>query len=271
MTPRLLHVGTYAPGRVACAMVPSTRRLVPEVEAAVDAAWANLAVARPGVVLFDGPICRLESFESDGPTLRLAFSRAGYKTFYGTNLQHPDFAKTFGPDVMCSPTGASVALHTADGFLMFGRRNASVAYYPGRVHPFAGSVEPPPDGTPPDVFADARRELREEVHLAGTDVADLALIGIAEDAALLHPELIFRARTPLSAAEVQARIAPAEHGGGVAVAATHDDIEAALQAPAFTPVARAAMLLWGRETFGTDWFNKARTRAGRPSHGQSAG
>ena len=139
---------------------------------------------------------------------------------------------------------------------MFGRRNRSVAYYPGRVHPFAGSVEPLPADAPPDVFADARRELREEVNLVGSDVEGLALMGIAEDAALGHPELIFRARTPLTAAEVTARIDEAEHGGGVAVPATRDGIGAALKAPAFTSVARAAMLLWGRAAFGDLWFTK---------------
>ena len=257
MSLRFHHLGTYPPGRVVSAMVPSTRRLVPAVEAAVDAAWDNLAVARPGVTLFDGPLCRLESFAAEGGTLRLAFSRTSYKIFYGTNLQHPEFADTFGPGVMAAPTGASVALRTADDFLMFGRRNRSVAYYPGRVHPFAGSVEPLPADAPPDVFADARRELREEVNLVGSDVEDLALMGIAEDAALGHPELIFRARTPLTAAEVTARIDEAEHGGGVAVAATRAAIEAALKAPAFTPVARAAMLLWGRAAFGETWFTRA--------------
>ena len=254
---RFHHVATHAPGRIVSTMVPSTRRLVPEVERAVDAAWGNLAVARPGVTLFDGPICRLESFSTDGETLRLAFSRSSYKIFYGTNLQHPEFATRFGPGVMCAPTGASVALETADGFLMFGRRNQSVAYYPGRVHPFAGSVEPLPGDRPPDVFADARRELREEAGLAGPAVADLALVGIAEDATLRHPELIFRARTPLTAAEVRAQINPAEHGGGVAVGASREGIESALNAPAFTPVGRAAMLLWGRGAFGTEWFEAA--------------
>lgn len=255
-TLRFHHLATHAPGRVISAMVPSTRRLVPEVEVAINSAWANLAVARPGVTLFDGPICRLESFSSDGGTLRLAFSRSSYKIFYGTNLQHPEFATRFGRDVMCAPTGASVALETADGFLMFGRRNQTVAYYPGRVHPFAGSVEPLPGDRPPDVFADARRELREEAGLAGPAVADLALIGIAEDATLLHPELIFRARTPLAAREVQARVNPDEHGGSVAVPTDQEEIETALKAPAFTPVARAAMLLWGRASFGVEWFER---------------
>ena len=216
------------------------------------------------MTLFDGPICRLESFSTDGETLRLAFSRSSYKIFYGTNLQHPEFATRFGRDVMGAPTGASVALETADGFLMFGRRNQSVAYYPGRLHPFAGSVEPLPGDRPPDVFADARRELREEAGLAGPAVADLALIGIAEDATLLHPELIFRARPPFTADEVRAKVDPHEHGGSVAVPANQQGIEAALKAPAFTPVARAAMLLWGRGTFGADWFDTTVAWASRP-------
>jgi hypothetical protein len=47
----------------------------------------------------------------------------------------------------------SPALLTADGFLMMGRRNASVAYYPNRVHPFAGALDP----GDADMFAAVRR------------------------------------------------------------------------------------------------------------------
>jgi len=81
---------------------------------------------------------------------------------------------------------------TADDWLLLGRRNATVAYYPSRVPPFAGALEP---GDPTDVFAEARRELREELGFVEHDVSDIRLAGIVEDASLRQPELIFRVRT----------------------------------------------------------------------------
>ena len=259
---RLLHVADYAPGRVTSRLVRSTRRVVPEVEAGIDAAWDNLAVDRPGVTLFDGPMCRLEGFDPRDGTLDVAFSRTSYKVFLGTNLARPDPAATYGPDVLARPTGVSVALRTADDWLLFGRRNASVAYYPGRVHPFAGSVEPRGDdhADPPDVFADVARELREEAGLVGNEVTGVALAGVAEDSALGHPELIFRGHTPLARRDVAARVNPAEHAGLVAVPATADGVDAALDDPALTPVARACLLLWGRSALRRDWFDSRSAR-----------
>ena len=64
---------------------------------------------------------------------------------------------------------------------MLGRRNATVAYYPSRVHPFAGSLEPADDL---DVFDDVFRESREELALGKGDIADIVCTGVAEDQSL---------------------------------------------------------------------------------------
>ena len=85
-------------------------------------------------------MCRLERWtvSPDGSRLRLSLSETSYKPFYGTNMSHPELADRFGADVMANPVGVSPALETADGYLLLGRRNSAVAYYPGRLHPFAG-------------------------------------------------------------------------------------------------------------------------------------
>ena len=97
-------------------------------------------------------------------------------------------AEEFGDKVLANPIGVSTALETADGFLLMGRRNDSVAYYPNRVHPFAGALEPRDDL---DVFDDVRRELHEELAMTPDSIADIACIGVAEDNNIRHPELIF--------------------------------------------------------------------------------
>ena len=98
-------------------------RLPDKARELIDRAWQT-ASARPGVKLFDGPMCRLESWSAlAGGALQLTLSRTSYKLFMGTNMCHPELADRFGPQVLANPVGVSPALETADGFLMLGRRN----------------------------------------------------------------------------------------------------------------------------------------------------
>lgn len=257
--PTFLHTGDWSPGDIDVEFAPSGRRIVLEVEAAIDRAWQS-ALAVPGAHLFDGPMCRLERWEvtPGGARLRLTLSDSSYKPFLGTNMRHPEFADRYGPGVMANPVGVSPTLRTADGFLLFGRRNASVAYYPERIHPFAGALEPRDRG---DVFAAVRRELGEELSLADADVHDVRCAGLVLEPALRQTELVFRAVTPLTRQQVVNRLGREEHRGVYTIPATEAGVEAALPEPLLTPVAVAALLLWGRTAFGQAWFD---AKAARP-------
>jgi 8-oxo-dGTP pyrophosphatase MutT (NUDIX family) len=176
---------------------------------------------------------------------------------------HPELADRFGPHVLANPVGVSPALETADGFLMLGRRNARVAYYPSRVHPFAGCLEPfegesgrsaAPGNKGPDVFAAVRRELSEELGLEIDDVPVIRCTGIAEDTSLRQPELIFRVQSTLTRSRIESQVARDEHHASWAVPATQSGVEAGLIDPELTPVAVASLLLWGRVAFGPGWF-----------------
>ena len=247
----VLRAGDWGAGDVDVEWVSSGRRIVPEVEAAVERAWAD-ALARPGAHLFDGPMCRLERWavSHDNSRLRLALSLTSYKPFFGTNMTRPELADRFGEDILASPVGVSPALETADGFLLLGRRNASVAYYPNRVHPFAGALEPGDR----DVFSAVRRELREELSLTETEVPAVRCTGLVREAALRQTELIFRAASGLSRKQIEQRLDPEEHRSILAVPATREGVESVLADPALTPVGSAALLLWGRARFGGEWF-----------------
>src|SRR5258708_140253 len=144
MSPAMLTfhaVGDWMRNQVHLAQSHGLRRIVPEVEQLMDEAWRR-AISQPGVNLFDGPMCRLESWSASPDQLTLALSETSYKAFLGTNLHHPELADRYGREILANPVGVSPALETADGWLMMGRRNGSVAYYPHRIHPFAGAVEP---------------------------------------------------------------------------------------------------------------------------------
>jgi 8-oxo-dGTP pyrophosphatase MutT (NUDIX family) len=251
---RFLRLGNWPPEKVHAEWTANTRRQWPEVESAIDRAWAD-ALSRPGKYLFDGPMCRLESWRAADDRLDLLLSPSSYKPFLGTNMAHPEFADRFGPDVMANPVGVSPALLTADNFLLLGRRNAAVAYYPNRIHPFAGCLEP----TDADVFAAIRRELHEELSLSPQEITDLRCTGIVEDLNLRQPELIFSATTIRTRTQIESRLDRTEHDAIQAIPATEAGIEAALaQRDELTPVAVAALLLWGRLRFSETWFAKSR-------------
>ena len=252
---RFHATGRWTPGQVAVTRTPGTGRLVrPDVETIIEKAWKR-AASRPGVQLFDGPMCRLESWQASPGRLEVVLSETSYKPFLGTNLTHPELADRYGPAILANPVGVSPALITADGWLMMGRRNASVAYYPDRVHPFAGALDPADD----DPFAAIRRELAEELAFSESDVeADgMFCTGIAEDLSICQPELIFSAVSTRARKEIEAKLDATEHHGSWATRANREGVEAALASgEAFTPVAVAAMVLWGRGEFGAHWFDR---------------
>jgi 8-oxo-dGTP pyrophosphatase MutT (NUDIX family) len=238
---RYLVCGRWGVGQVACQRIGSTMRLPADVEAGIERAW-QAAKARLGDRLFDGPMCRFERFDVQESRLVLATSVTSYRLFLGTNMAHPDL-----PDGQrANPIGVSTALVTADGFVMLGRRSDNVAYYPRRLHPFAGSLEPADDL---DLFAAARRELHEEVGLTGPDIVELACLGIVEDLRLRHPELILSARTTRTRASVSQSLMGNEHTEAWNCRAEPAAIRLALNATpeAFTPVAVAALTLAARE------------------------
>jgi len=223
-----------------------------EIENEIERAWRQ-ARSRRGVKLFDGPMCRLECYRA-GKTLELELSRTSYKIFWGTNLTHADLADRYGPEALANPVGLSCALESSDGYLMLGRRNASLAYYPLRVHPFAGTLEP---ADPLDVFAGAERELAEELAFTPGDIAGILCIGMIEDLSLRQPELIFSVRSTRSRMQIEQTLDAAEHDACVAIESRPDKLEAALNDPELTPVALGTALLWGRGHFGAAWFDAA--------------
>jgi 8-oxo-dGTP pyrophosphatase MutT (NUDIX family) len=239
---------------VKCARAESTFAPPPLVSAEIERVWTMMGQI-PGVHLFDGGLCRLESYSAGAGELSLTLSDISYKSFAGTNMLNPQFASQYGQTAMANPLGMSAALISADGFLVMGRRNERVAYYPGRIHPFAGSVEPE-DAL--DVFGAVTRELKEELGLDGGELHEMKCLGIAEDRGLAHPELICHAVTQKTLDELRRGVDEVEHDAMVAIEVRRAVFERELAgAKLYTPIALATMLLCGRERFGREWFDAA--------------
>ena len=201
--------------------------------------------------MYDGPMCRMEYWRAEAGRLEVGLSETSYKPFMGTNLAHPELVEKYGVEVMANPVGVSSAVESSDGYLMLGRRNESVAYYPGRTHPFAGALEPRDGG---DVFGAVGRELDEELGLKEEDFELVRCTGVVEDMRLRHMEMLFRVRTRLSRAKIEGQVHREEHGDSVAVRAEGEAVLEALGDEALTPVAVGSLLLWGRIALGNAWF-----------------
>jgi 8-oxo-dGTP pyrophosphatase MutT (NUDIX family) len=229
--------GYWRHGQLTCTMVASTYAPIAEHIAGIDEAWTS-ACARPGVHLFDGPLCRFERLSATPEHFQLNVSRCSYKQFLGTNGTHPHWATSHGWSSLANAVGTSAALVSGDGWLVFGRRSSAVALYPGWAHPFGGILEP---GETTDLLAEMQRELSEEIGLGAADISELACIGLVRDPQLLQPELIYLARTSLSLAELERRLDAGEHTACWSVRATPTAIAAALAGEQLTPVTRLVL------------------------------
>ena len=248
MNAMIRHRGKWGRDAVVVTWTRSSRKIVPEVERMVEEQWAR-AKARLGDKLFDGPLCRLERLEA-GAQLRLWVSPTSYKPFLGTNLYHAELADEFGAEVLANPVGLSAAVETCDGWLLLGKRNDTVAYYPNRIHPFAGSVEP---AERIDVFGEVLRELDEELHVSEADLSSIYCLGLAEDLKLRQPELVFHVKSVLTRSQLEARLDAGEHSSIHAVQAAGGAVAEAIADERLTPIARATLAMWAHDvdTVGT--------------------
>jgi 8-oxo-dGTP pyrophosphatase MutT (NUDIX family) len=255
-------VGQFARGQVTTRWVPETRPRIPEVEADIEQAW-DRASRRPGVRLIDLPMCRLESFQAN-QKLELSLSLTTYKAFLGTNYAHPELVHEFGPKILANPLGISAMIQTSDDFFLLGRRNASVAHYPGRAHPFAGTLEP---AEADNVFAAMERELAEEIRITPSEITSINCLGLVEDSSIGQPELIFHARSDRARALIEQSLDESEHSGTFAITSDAATVRKTVDDPLLTPVAAGALLLCGREIFGTQWFDEASAAVTVSHHG----
>lgn len=239
---RIHCTGNWTEEQVTSREVASSRRSTPELDQRIERAWQE-ALARPGMMrLFDGPMCRLESWAATHDRLDLSLSPTSYRDFLGTHLSGG--APAIDRAMRANALGASAALVTSDGYLVMGRRSRRVAYYPDRVHPFAGTVEPADAGKPFDAI---RRELQEELQFPASDLSEIRCIGLVEDDSICQPELVFLVRTARSKAQIETGMDPQEHVGLVA----HPlDSVSSIDPSALTPVAQGTVELLARHERG---------------------
>ena len=241
------------------------RPTTPAIEECIARTWeTELALAREDKrMLYNGDLIRLVEARPAETQLHLELGPTCYRDFLGTNLHHAATLWRSGEQHLANPLGISSTVITRDGFLVFGRRSARVAFHAGHLHTFGGLLEASDRDAEGrfDVFMAAIRELNEELGIRKEEIASIVIAGLVRDRSILQPELLFEATLTLSRAELTARFDPTlpdqEHTG---LEFVHDDPETIVpfvrRSAPVAPVALAATLLHGRHAWGTDWYEQ---------------
>src|SRR3954467_9597597 len=99
----ILAQGRWSRLQVSSIWVQSTRGNDAKIDREIEEAWTR-ASSREGIHLFDGLMCRLESFRASNEQLELRLSETSYKIFLGT---HFDGGDRFESAYRANPVGLS--------------------------------------------------------------------------------------------------------------------------------------------------------------------
>lgn len=259
-------IGEYAREDVIIQWLPAPDRTCGKLDGQVEEIWSREVekAAHEQRNLYNGPLCRLLEFQADQKQLLLTLGPTNFKHFLGTNLTQAPMRYVHGPEVLANPLGVAAAVITDDHFLLMGRRSNSVQFYPQRVHPVSGMVEPPADGRFPDPFAAMLHELHGEVGITAEMVAAITCMGLVRDKSIVQPELVFDIKLKVDAQTIR------EVSSRAADAHEHQELILVLDFPAsvimfieknlelLTPVGLSTLLLHGLRKWGSGWFTSAR-------------
>lgn len=244
----------------------ASRSTTPDIERDIARAWErhSAAAEAAGRVLYNGALARLAAVRHAEGRLHFELGATCYRDFLGTNLENAERLRPLGDAFLANPVGISTTPITADGAIVYGRRNDAVAFHAGFLHTFGGAVEPADRGPGGayDLFHAAMRELCEELAIAPDEVEELVCTGIVRDETLLQPEVLFDATLKLTRRQVLARFDPAAAGQ------EHARLECCFDAPdeivpflhagdPVAPICEGALLLHGRHAWGEDWYQQA--------------
>jgi 8-oxo-dGTP pyrophosphatase MutT (NUDIX family) len=241
------------------------RPTTPDLDARIADAWDRMFADcdRRGAMLFNGALIRYISHQCADGRLEVAAGPTNYRDFAGTNLLNGQLINDVGWDHFANPIGTTATVITSDGHLLYGRRNDRVAFHANHLHTIGGGLEDAERATDNtvDAFTSVCRELREELRLEESEIADLICLGLIHDLEIHQPELIFDASVALTRDQLFDRLdlndAHQEHAAFEACADEPNAIAPFIQtAGLIAPVAVGALLLHGRHCWGDDWYHR---------------
>lgn len=193
-----LPVFARLPAGSVCATVVGRPHLPADMRAFLAETWARLSDGRPD--LYDGQVCRVRRIRVADVGIALDMERSSFAHYLATREPRPQ--PHFAREHRCDPLGLTAMVLTNDGRIVTTTRSSTAEQNPNGLYFVGGFCEPPVHDGPLDIFAEVRREVREEIGLC-VDGADVSLVGIGYDPDLSHPEAFFLVRYDGSFAQVR--------------------------------------------------------------------
>ena len=262
--PFVVEVGRRYPlDQVSQAWSDMPRRSDPRIEEMIARTWeAETSIAQEeGRRLYNGRVGRLVGLEAADTSLRLTIGETNYREFLGTNLFHAAEVTRIDAAFRADALGTSALVLTSDGFAVLGLRSRNVAYHAGWLHTLGGLLEEA-DWTAQgyDLRASMYRELKEEVGVEAAEISDMALTGLVRDRAISQPELLFDVAVRMTRGQIRARFEARNDAEHTDLVFVPDDPQGAAEflrnRQKVTPVAQAALLLHGKHTWRSQWYEQ---------------
>lgn len=251
----LLTEGRFSPDQIDVEVTEPGATLMrsPESESYIERRWQEHLAAgnKPWPNDLKPTRYRLASVAVTGGRLKIKLDPCvSYKDHIGSLTR--EFEDTFGHDFVPDALAVTVVVTTVDNQTLVTLRNMKTDYKPGGYHVSVGGFMDIRKETNP--AAATLRETEEETGIKPEEIENLVCLGAAYNPWTLHTDLIFEAKTTLTAAELLER--------------AHDDENELLFVPmekssfeywmleamhANVVITMAAMVLVGQRLYGHEW------------------
>lgn len=173
---------------------PGPLRYPPEMESEAEIVWRSAcSAASNDTLLFDGPLCALQSYTFENGRLAVSLTQTSYRYVLFAQYRAEEIVRRWGAEYLPRVLGVSAVVVTTDGALPLMVRSDKVGEFPGYRDVFGGHIEPKADerGGKPDPFLAIRHELEEELKLRAQHISCLRCIGLIKSLCNQKPELVF--------------------------------------------------------------------------------
>lgn len=201
----LLISGNFNQNEVKIIWNPSLRVLPDSLMEKIEEYWnKEILQTSKSNYLFNGDLCRLNSWGIAQNRLNLFLGRTNYKELIYSNNFVQEIVKHFGMELLSKALGISAVLVSRDEKIVLIERSESVGEYPGRLDVLGGHIHPSEHAVSgvPDPFYAIKAELKEEVNLQVSENEAVICLGLIENRSTNKPELIFLIKSHRNSGEI---------------------------------------------------------------------
>lgn len=184
---------------------PSRENLPATLTEGIDSFWQEQIIATSkDRFIFNGDLCRLNSWRVQGNRLILDLGLTNYKELLHSNHFADEIETKLGREFLASALGISVVLVSTDEQIILIKRSDKVGEFPNRIDVIGGHIHPCEHAVAgiPDPFSAIIDEIREELNLKIKTGEQLTCIGLIETTATKKPELIFKVKSQCPKARI---------------------------------------------------------------------